>query len=392
MGDSVPQAAPGAAAGSSGAGPSRTDAGAQAEPPDAPEQPENDELADESEAESLVHAESDEDAASEQSTTEPPAAPAATGKAKGGRGKGRGRGNGRGRGAAAEAAPGAAPPAAGKQPKYTWVDVDNHTFLPRTPWAGADEAPTLGPEYNHLTVDSPPEEWFVMRDAPEAEYHDRAANSDGYRSWRHTRMALTASRRTARTRSATTARRTSRTRTCATTTHTTSSSASTPPCRARRTTTAIGSPSSHGHRSADIFNLQRVQFIRKFHHPADPSKRVPKGQQGYDNLYQVLPMLKSFQKDCRSKKLVNGKKKSTDEETVAFHTVAIFDKKGFQMIDTYHRGVEVTTKERKVFDRVAGKPGKKSIPITKTQHVYNNTMGYVDLDDLLAWFYRCARW
>jgi hypothetical protein len=70
-------------------------------------------------------------------------------------------------------------------------------------------------------------------------------------------------------------------------------------------------------------------------------------------------------------------------------TVAIFDKKGFQMIDTVHTSVVCQTKWRKTFDRAARKPSKKEVDITNTQNLYNLIMGFVDLDDLLTWFYRC---
>ena len=47
-----------------------------------------------------------------------------------------------------------------------------------------------------------------------------------------------------------------------------------------------------------------------------------------------------------------------------------------------------TTKPRRIFDREAGRPGYCDVPITETQDLYNQIMGYVDLDDLIAWFYR----
>ena len=77
----------------------------------------------------------------------------------------------------------------------------------------------------------------------------------------------------------------------------------------------------------------------------------------------------------------------TDDEAQVI-TVAIFDKKWFQMIDTIHTEITEQTKTRKVFDRAKGKPGKKEVPITNTQNAYNHGMGFVDLDDLIAWFYR----
>ena len=77
----------------------------------------------------------------------------------------------------------------------------------------------------------------------------------------------------------------------------------------------------------------------------------------------------------------------TDDEAQVM-VLNIFDKKGFMMIDTVHTGVELTTKPRTIFDREAGRPGKRDIDITCTQNLYNHIMGYVDLDDLLAHYYR----
>ena len=80
------------------------------------------------------------------------------------------------------------------------------------------------------------------------------------------------------------------------------------------------------------------------------------------------------------------------DDAAQVQTVAIFDKgqKGFQMVDTVHNSIVEETKERRIFDRAIGKPGKKDVPITNTQKVYNKIMGFVDLDDLIAWFYGCA--
>lgn len=129
-------------------------------------------LADESDAESLVGSASDSSAGSEHSTVAPAPAPAT-------KGGGRGRGKGRGHGVPAPAA--AAAPAKGrgrgrggvavaaKQSKYTWVNLEDHTFTPRTAFSGPDK-PSLGEEYDHLKSASPPEEWFKMRDAPDQEY------------------------------------------------------------------------------------------------------------------------------------------------------------------------------------------------------------------------------
>lgn len=60
------------------------------------------------------------------------------------------------------------------------------------------------------------------------------------------------------------------------------------------------------------------------------------------------------------------------------------------MIDTVHTKVELEEKSRRVFDKAKGKPGRKMVPITNVQNLYNKIMGNVDLDDLFAWFYRCV--
>lgn len=210
-------------------------------PQDPANEPEVDELADESEAESLF-ADGGSAAGDSVASTEAIApAPATKG---GGRGRGRGGGRGAGRGGEDGAAPAAAqaaavggdltsavvkalqvaglkehlaakgldtkgkkaelvarllaaigtPPAdaqaeeapAGTAPKYKWVNVETFVFSPRKPFTG-EELPKLGPEYNHLTVKSEPYQWFQMRDAPDEEYYERAANSENYRSWRAAR-------------------------------------------------------------------------------------------------------------------------------------------------------------------------------------------------------------
>ena len=43
-------------------------------------------------------------------------------------------------------------------------------------------------------------------------------------------------------------------------------------------------------------------------------------------------------------------------EDISAATARIFDKKGFQMIDTYHTSVVETTKQRLVFDKAAANP------------------------------------
>ena len=64
------------------------------------------------------------------------------------------------------------PPAvAAKQPKYKWVDIADHTFTPRTPYAGSD-LPKLHADFANLTTENRPHEWFKLVDAPEEEYHE----------------------------------------------------------------------------------------------------------------------------------------------------------------------------------------------------------------------------
>ena len=50
------------------------------------------------------------------------------------------------------------PPAvAAKQPKYKWVDIADHTFTPRTPYAGSD-LPKLHADFANLTTENRPHE------------------------------------------------------------------------------------------------------------------------------------------------------------------------------------------------------------------------------------------
>jgi hypothetical protein len=162
-----PQAGPAAGHGQDGSGATRADAADPLDTPEARAERQNDDLADEDDADSVLCGSEGSGASSEHSVVQPAPAPGAAGRGKGrGRGKGTagapapapaaaGRGKGRGKGGGANGA---------AQKKYKWVDIADHTFTPRAPFDGPDK-PTLGPEYDHLSIDSPPHEWFKMRDA-----------------------------------------------------------------------------------------------------------------------------------------------------------------------------------------------------------------------------------
>ena len=117
-----------------------------------------------------------------------------------------------------------------------------------------------------------------------------------------------------------------------------------------------------------------------------------RGNRGSEKTYQgAAKLTKAEEEELRAKPYVPDRVKvrvTNDDAQVM--TTSIFDKKWFQMIDTCHTEVSVEQKERDVFDRARGRRGKKKVDITNVQNLYNNIMGYVDLDDLLAWFYRWA--
>ena len=81
------------------------------------------------------------------------------------------------------------------------------------------------------------------------------------------------------------------------------------------------------------------------------------------------------------------KARVTDDEAQVI-VLNIFDSKGFRMVDTVHSAIELQSKPRRVFDRTRGRPGSMPVPILNTQNLYNHIMGFVDLDDMLAWYYR----
>ena len=562
----APAQAPGAASPGQGAGdpvavvPEAAEAGEEAAGSD---------VADEESCASLEESAVSEDGSeeSEDGQQGPAAAPAAASAGKGGRGKGGrgngGRGGGGGGGRAGGRGGAKAPTGADK---WKWVDVDKHTFKERAAWEGEDR-PTLGEDLAHLKWTDDPVAWFKPFDAPDSEYELRATNSEKYRSFRHGRDMDGVGKRSygdackievADMRMLDAFILLS----------------GLDPAVSRRHIYDSNRLAIIGHRGAELLNLQRLQMLRKFHHPSDPFAKKEKGQPGYDNLHQVSPMLKSFSQTCRSPRLVKGgRDKAGDEQTLAgqmaaadalkqacgkykaagdglqadavcyaggslgafafrghsllpkvsvkgrpdiklcettartlwvfylagvqkgsrfgldnlynsvelasmlemgttlefeipkgwtadvefkgdesakkiewkvepMHvvgtlrgnrgsekahqwpakmtkatcdalklkpllpdrvkarvtaddaqvmTVGIFEKgqKGFQMIDTVHSSVELEQKPRRVFDKATGRPAKKMVDITNTQNLYNKIMGYVDLDDLLAWYYRC---
>ena len=142
--------------------------------------------ADESGDEELIQSDTESgpsEASDEGSEAAPAAAPAAArgrgrgrgkGAAKGGRAAGRGGGRGRGAGGAA---------AAGKQPKYKWVDESKHTFVARRAYAG-EKLPKLSAKFDGLDLQSPISAWFEPFDLPDDKYTERAVNSNAYREWR----------------------------------------------------------------------------------------------------------------------------------------------------------------------------------------------------------------
>ena len=116
-----------------------------------------------------------------------------------------------------------------------------------------------------------------------------------------------------------------------------------------------------------------------------------RGNRGAEKAYQSPDKMgKAVEEALREQPLIPDRVKVrvTDDKAQVI-TIAIFDKKGFQMIDTVHSAVELEEKSRRVFDKARGKPGNKMVPISNAQNLYNKIMGFVDLDDLLAWFYRC---
>ena len=150
---------------------------------DQPDEPDesDDELADDEYCSDLLEEDnsgSEVDSDSEEETNLPP--PAA----------GRGRGRGKAAPKPAAAAGRGKQPAAARAPtatgaaKYKWVEPSKHKWTPRQTFAGS-ELPTLASSLSHLKASSPVEDFVEAFDAPDKEYHDTAANSELYRSYRH---------------------------------------------------------------------------------------------------------------------------------------------------------------------------------------------------------------
>ena len=118
-----------------------------------------------------------------------------------------------------------------------------------------------------------------------------------------------------------------------------------------------------------------------------------RGNRGSERAYQGKEkMTKAQEEALKAKSLMPERVKArVTNDRAQVITVAIFDKKWFQMIDTVHTEIKVETKPRRIFDRATNRPGTKMIDIMNTPNLYNQIMGFVDLDDLMAWYYRCAR-
>ena len=205
---------------------------------------------------------------------------------------------------------------AARQTKYRWVDADQHTFTPRLKYGGS-EVPVLGSEFGHLDVDSAYAEWFKMFDAPEDEYMERAANSEGYRHYRALHKLDGKNADGAGKRCYDGAGKI----TYADMRHLDAKILldGLDPAVSRAKVYAGGRPAVVGHRSAELFTQDRETMVRKFHHPSDPAKKTTKGQPGHDNLHQVAPVAKSVLKMCRKETLEDpGKDGSLDEETLMF--------------------------------------------------------------------------
>ena len=446
--------------------------------------------------------------------------------------------------------------------------MSSHTFTPRAAYDGEEE-PQLGEQFDELTPRSRPWQFFKRLDASDEDYQERARNSERYRDWRAGYDMDGPNGKRCYDGAGKITEADMRLLDAALLLN------GLDPAVSRHHQFSTDRLAIKGHRVGDLFHENRLKMIRKFFHPANPYKKVEEGAPGYDNLYQVAPVLKHLLKACILMLQEHGKAKSCDEETLGFQggakslkqkcgkfkaagdglqadticvklgmllafafrghvllptvtvkgkpgvklcplhqrviflmfliqitsgshlamdnlynsvdmshmceigetfkfvfpagwifdllvemelaaagqrtvewespegvhtigtlrgnrgserayqgaaklskaeeealrskpilpdrvkarvtddeaqvmTVSIFDSKWFQMVDTVHTKLEVEQKERVVFDRARGRRGKKKVDILNTPNYYNQIMGFVDLDDLLAWFYRCA--
>lgn len=206
--------------------------------------------------------------------------------------------------------PGPRPPPPPPWAKYKWSFPQGRTFSARMAWEGED-LPTPAPHLNHLTAFSQPHEFFQAVDAPEAEYQQRADNSNVYRTWRAL-YDMDGKGVVCYEGAASIQYADMRYMDAAVLLH------GLDPAVSRRKQFVVDTLAVKGHRVGDLFDEKRYKFVRKFHHPNDP--RLPeadKKQSVYDNLHQVAPMLATLAQCCREN-ATPGKRKSTDEETIGF--------------------------------------------------------------------------
>lgn len=195
--------------------------------------------------------------------------------------------------------------------KFKWVDAATRTFTPRVEWTASD-FPTLAPHLDHLTASSPPHEFFMAVDAPDAEYELRARNSEVYRYWRAIYDMDGPGAVRVYDGAAKIEYADMRYMDAAVLLH------GLDPAVSRAKMFCVDTLAVKGHRVGDLFTEKRYKVLRKFHHPGDVRRPcAQRGKPGYDNLHQLTPMLESFLKTSREA-VVAGKRKSTDEETIGF--------------------------------------------------------------------------
>ena len=156
--------------------------------------------------------------------------------------------------------------------------------------------PTLSSDFDGLTAFSQPHQYFQKIDGPDLEYNSRAINSENYRSWRH------ATGKDGKTKDG-------RNKKCygnaadieyadMRTLDAGILLAGLDPCPSRDMQFTKGRLAVIGRRIADLVTRERSQMVRKFHHPSDMAKEIPRGSPGFDNLAPVAPMAKSLGEAC----------------------------------------------------------------------------------------------